>query len=156
MTSLQELTASRPTRELADGEILLVQARGVADFYILLSGKLTVVRDGVTITTVNQPGTLVGEMSVLRGTPYSATVRADGPAKVRVIKDANNLLDREPGLARRVAALVAGRLDATSALLVELSKQNKDKASEQGLLSRILASLYMPSTSERHSWPDIG
>lgn len=83
---------------------------------------------------------------MLRGTPYSATVRAEGPAKVRVIKDANALLDSEPGLARRVAALVAGRLDATSALLVELSKQNKDKASEQGLLRRILATLYGPAT----------
>jgi hypothetical protein len=39
--------------------------------------------------------------------------------------------DAVPGLARRVAAMVAGRLDATSALLVELSKQNKGK----GLLS---------------------
>lgn len=146
MASLQELTATRPTRDLSDQEVLLVQGEGGGDFYILLSGKLAVVRDGVSIATINQPGTLVGEMSVLRGTPYSATVRAEGPAKVRVIKDANKLLDSEPGLARRVAALVAGRLDATSALLVELSKQNKDKASEQGLLRRILATLYGPAT----------
>jgi len=146
MASLQELTATRPTRDLSDQEVLLVQGEGGGDFYILLSGKLAVVRDGVSIATINQPGTLVGEMSVLRGTPYSATVRAEGTAKVRVIKDANALLDSEPGLARRVAALVAGRLDATSALLVELSKQNKDKASEQGLLRRILATLYGPAT----------
>lgn len=122
-----------------------------APAYILLSGKLAVVRDGVSIATINQPGTLVGEMSVLRGTPYSATVRAEGPAKVRVIRDATALLDSEPGQARRVAALVAGRLDATSALLVDLAKQNKDKASEQNLLRRILATLYAPVTAERDS-----
>ena len=56
--------------------------------------------------------------------------------------------DEVPGLARRVAAMVAGRLDATSALLVELSKQNKGKAGEQGLLSRILATLYTPAPGE--------
>jgi len=145
MTSLQELTATRPTRSLADQEILLAQGEGGGDFYILLSGKLAVVRDGVSIATIDQPGTLVGEMSVLRGTPYSATVRAEGAAKVRVIRDANALLDSEPGLARRVAALVAGRLDATSALLVELANQNKNKASEQGMLKRILATLYAPA-----------
>jgi len=113
-----------------------------------MGGKLLVVRDGVTIATISQPGTLVGEMSVLLGTRNSATVRAETETRVRVIRDAIKLLDSEPDLARRVATLVAGRLDATSALLVELTKQNKGKASEQGLLSRILTTLYSPVAGE--------
>ena len=128
MTNLLAMTASRPTRTLADGEVLLVQGEGGGDLFILLSGKLVVVRDGVNIATISQPGTLVGELSVLLGIRNSATVSAEREAKVRVIRDANTLLDSEPGLARRVAALVAGRLDATSALLVELAKQNKGKS----------------------------
>ena len=147
MTSLLALTASRPTRTLADGEVLLVQGEGGGDLFILLSGKLVVVRDGVTIATIAQPGTLVGEMSVLLGIRNSATVRAERETKVRVIRDANKLLEAEPGLARRVAALVAGRLEATSALLVELAKHNKGK-SEQGLLTRILSTLYSPAPGE--------
>ena len=147
MTSLLALTATRPTRTLSDGEVLLVQGEGGGDLFILLSGKLVVVRDGVNIATLAQPGTLVGEMSVLLGIRNSATVRAERETKVRVIRDANTLLETEPGLARRVAALVAGRLDATSALLVELAKQNKGK-SEQGLLSRILSTLYSPVPGE--------
>lgn len=147
MTSLLALTASRPTRTLADGEVLLVQGEGGGDLFILLSGKLVVIRDGVSIATIAQPGTLVGEMSVLLGIRNSATVRAERETKVRVIRDANTLLESEPGLARRVAALVAGRLDATSALLVELAKHNKGK-SEQGLLTRILSTLYSPAPGE--------
>jgi len=147
MTSLLALTASRPSRTLADGEVLLVQGEGGGDLFILLSGKLVVVRDGVTIASIAQPGTLVGEMSVLLGIRNSATVRAERESKVRVIRDANKLLETEPGLAQRVAALVAGRLDATSALLVELAKQNKGK-SEQGLLSRILSTIYSPAPGE--------
>jgi len=147
MTSLLALTATRPTRTLADDEVLLVQGEGGGDLFILLSGKLIVVRDGVSIATISQPGTLVGEMSVLLGIRNSATVRAERETKVRVIRDANTLLESEPGLARRVAALVAGRLDATSALLVELAKHNKGK-SEQGILSRILSTLYSPVAGE--------
>ena len=147
MTSLLALTASRPTRTLADNEVLLVQGEGGGDLFILLTGKLVVIRDGVTIASIAQPGTLVGEMSVLLGIRNSATVRAERETKVRVIRDANTLLESEPGLARRVAALVAGRLDATSALLVELAKQNKGK-SEQGLLSRILSTIYSPAPGE--------
>jgi CRP-like cAMP-binding protein len=147
MTSLLALTATRPTRTLAEGEVLLVQGEGGGDLFILLSGKLVVVRDGVNIASIAQPGTLVGEMSVLLGIRNSATVRAERESKVRVIRDANKLLETEPGLARRVAALVAGRLDATSALLLELAKQNKGK-SEQGLLSRILSTIYSPAPGE--------
>jgi CRP/FNR family cyclic AMP-dependent transcriptional regulator len=147
MTSLLALTAARPTRTLAEGEVLLVQGEGGGDLFILLSGKLAAVRDGVTIASIAQPGTLVGELSVLLGIRNSATVRAERESKVRVIRDANKLLESEPGLARSVAALVAGRLDATSALLVELAKQNKGK-SEQGLLSRILSTLYSPAPGE--------
>jgi CRP-like cAMP-binding protein len=139
MTSLLALTASRPSRTLADGEALLIQGEVGGDLFILLSGKLIVVRDGVNIATLAQPGPLGGEMSVLLGIRCSATVRE--------IRDANALLDSEPGLARRVAALVAGRLDATSALLVELAKQNKGK-SEQGLLTRILSTLYSQAPGE--------
>ena len=148
MTSLLALTATRPTRTLAAGEILLVQGEGGGDLFLLMSGKLLVVRDGVSIATIYQPGTLVGEMSVLLREQNSATVRAETETRVRVISDAIKLLDSEPDLARRVATLVAGRLDATSALLVELSKQNKGKASEQGLLSRILTTLYSPVAGE--------
>ena len=147
MTNLLALTASRPTRTLADDEVLLVQGEGGGDLFILLSGKLVVVRDGVSIATISQPGTLVGEMSVLLGIRNSATVKAERESKVRVIRDANKLLESEAALARRVAAMVAGRLDATSALLVELAKQNKGK-SEQGLLSRIVSTLYSPAPGE--------
>ena len=47
MTNLLAMTATRPTRTLADGEVLLVQGEGGGDLFILLSGKLAVVRDGV-------------------------------------------------------------------------------------------------------------
>jgi hypothetical protein len=43
----------------------------------------------------------------------------------------------------RVGALVAGRLDATSALLVELSKQHD--GSERNVFARILNALHMPA-----------
>ena len=156
MTSLIALTATRPTRTLAAGEILLVQGEGGGDLFLLMSGKLLVVRDGVNIATISQPGTLVGEMSVLLREQNSATVRAETETRVRVISDAIKLLDSQPDLARHIAMLVAARLDATSALLVELTKQYKGKASEQGLLNRIMSSLYTPAPGEGGSPPAWG
>jgi CRP/FNR family transcriptional regulator, cyclic AMP receptor protein len=143
MSSLIELTANRPTRTLAADEVLLAQGDGGGDLFILLSGELSVLRDGVKLATLSQPGTLVGEMSVLLGTRSSATVQAERETKVRVVRDARQILESEPGLAMRIAALVAGRLDATSALLVELSKQHKE--GERNVFTRILNALHAPA-----------
>ncbi|MEQ1899502.1 MAG: cyclic nucleotide-binding domain-containing protein [Devosia sp.] len=141
MTSLLDLTAAQPTRSLAPEEILIVQGEGGGDLFVLLSGELSVTRDGVEIATLSQPGTLVGEMSVLLGTRNTATVRARRESKLKAIRDAAKVLESEPKLAMRVGAVVAGRLDATSALLVELSRQGADKAVGPGLFSRIVTAL---------------
>ena len=141
MASLLSLISSSPTRTLSQGEVLIVQGEAGGDLFVLEGGELIVERDGVEIARINQPGSTVGEMSVLVGTRNSATVRADREARVRVVRDAFKYIEQDPALALRLAAVVAGRLEATSALLVELSKQSKDKPSEQRLLDRIFSAL---------------
>ncbi len=139
MASLLSLIGSMPTRTLVPAEILIAQGDLGGDLYVLENGRLAVERDGVNIATIDQPGTAVGEMSVLLGTQHSATVRAETEARLRVIRDAARYLEQEPALAFQLATLVAGRLDATSALLVDLSRQAGDKPSERSLLDRLLA-----------------
>ncbi|MEQ1771763.1 MAG: cyclic nucleotide-binding domain-containing protein, partial [Devosia sp.] len=144
MPSLLSLAASHPERKLEPGEALVTQNDEGGDLFILESGKLVVERDGVAVATLAQANILVGEMSVLLGIPNSATVRADGYARVRVIEDARAILLKDPEMTFQLAAMVASRLNATTALLVDLSNENTDKA-EKGLLGRILAAIHLPS-----------
>jgi CRP-like cAMP-binding protein len=143
MSNTADASVTEPIRDLASGDTLVAEGASGGDLHVLLSGALSVERGGVTLATLTLPGTLVGEMSVLLGTPASATVRAAGPARVRTIANAAAVLEADPRLAMRVAATVARRLDATSALLVELSHQHADKPSEQTLLSRIMGALHV-------------
>ncbi len=62
MASLLSLIGSMPSRTLAPGEILIAQGDSGGDLYILESGRLAVERDDLTIATIDQPGTAVGEM----------------------------------------------------------------------------------------------
>lgn len=142
MERLTEPRVSHPLRQLATGEVLLTQGAPGGDLFVLDSGQLLVERDGIALATISAPGALVGEMSVVLGTPNSATVRADQPTTVRVIKDARTYLEQDQALTFRIAFLMASRLDATSAYLVELSKQHAGK-SEQGLLGKILTALHL-------------
>lgn len=152
MASLLTLTQSQPRRTLASGEALTTagEASG-GELYILEHGKLTVERGGVVIASIDQPGALVGEMAVLLGIDHSATVRAEGPAVVRVIEDAITFLERTPVVALTVATLACERLNATSALLAELKSESKGKAGEQSLLNRIFGTLTAPPPA-RGEW----
>ena len=149
MPSLMNLAALQPARILAPGEVLIVEGEAGGNLYVLESGRLTVERGGVTLATISQPSALVGEMSVLLGTPNSATVRAENGATVRTIINARQHLVQDPELAVQVAELLATRLETTSALLVELTKQHPGR-SEQGILSRIFSALTAPVDESRY------
>lgn len=144
MPSLLSLLSTQPVRSLAAGELLIAEGSPSGDLFVLESGTLTVERGGVSLATVSQPGAVVGEMSLLLGTPHSATVRAAAMSQVRVLSDAAGALDTNPVLTKQLAVLLASRLDATSALLVELSQEHKGKP-EESLFDRILDVLHLPA-----------
>jgi len=139
MATLLTLTYQQPTLSLAPGDVLIKEGDPGGDLYVLESGRLRVERDGVTLATISAAGALIGEMSVLLGTENTATVRAEKPTTVRVVKDALAYLERQPLVALRVAMLLSQRLDATSALLVEAQK---GKPHEQpGIFGRLMSTL---------------
>ena len=79
------------------------------------------------------------------GIEASATVRAERTTTIRVIDNAIDFLERTPLVALHVATLACARLDATSAILVELRKESDGKAGEQSLLNRVFSALLTPS-----------
>jgi CRP/FNR family cyclic AMP-dependent transcriptional regulator len=148
MATLLALTHGQPLRTLVKDENLTRAGEQSGELYILQRGRLAVIRDGVKIATITEPGSLIGEMSVLLGIDHSATVKAEIDTEIRVIEDAVAFLERSPLVALHVATLACARLNATSALLVELKKQMADKASEQGLLSRIFAAMVITDSKK--------
>jgi CRP-like cAMP-binding protein len=149
MANLLALTTGLATRTLDRGELLLEAGEEASgDMYILETGRLTVERDGVTLATIGEPGALIGEMSVLLGTAHSATVRAEAKSSLRIVDNAVAFMERSPLVALHVATLACARLDATSALLVEM--RNQASKSEQGMLSRLFGALNSAPRAAAH------
>jgi len=140
MASMFLLTYSAPIRELEIGEVLISQGELGGDLFVLESGQLAVERDGVKIATIDQHDSLIGEMGLLLRKPHSATVRAQTNSRVRVVTDAMRVLERHPDITLRLATLLSHRLDETSGLVSELSRQVSG-AAEQTLIGKILSSL---------------
>ena len=140
MASMFLLTYSAPILDLEIGEVLITQGSMGTDLYVLETGQLAVERDGVKIATIDQSDSLIGEMGLLLHKPHSATVRAETNSKVRVVADAMRVLERHPDITLRLASLMCQRLDETSGLVSELSRQVSGTA-QKTLVGRILSSL---------------
>lgn len=140
MANLLTLTNAQPTRTLAPGDRLIEAGEAGGELFVLVSGQLAVERDGIEIARISDPGALIGEMSVLLGLDHSATVKALSPVEVRIIEAGLRWLETTPIAALHVATLACQRLDATSALLVELRKSGEGNR-ETGFLERLFGAV---------------
>jgi len=91
--------------------------------YVLMDGQLEVVKDGTVVANVEEPGAIVGEMSVLLGQPHTATVRAASTARVYEFEDAARFLASQPAVAMLVAKTLAQRLYASTSYLADIKRQ---------------------------------
>ncbi len=86
-------------------------------FFVIVDGRVRVVRDGQTIATLG-PGDFFGELSVLDGRPRVAQVVADGPTTCLALAswDFEAVLLEEPRVSLAILRGLAGRLrDLTEA-----------------------------------------
>ena len=72
---LEHCVGGQETSLPADA-LLIREGETTGRLYVLLSGRLDVLKGETVVATVTQPGAILGEMSVLLGQPHTATVRA--------------------------------------------------------------------------------
>ena len=140
MANLLTLTNAYPVLSLRPGDRLIEEGEAKGEMFVLVHGQLKVERDGVEIARLIEPGTLVGEMSVLLGNDHSANVTAVTEAEVRHIEDGWRWLEASPIAALHIATLACQRLDRTSAMLVELRKEARE-GREHGFLERLFGAV---------------
>lgn len=106
-------------REYRAGDVIMREGDKGDELFIVLAGKVSVVRGEATLAHLG-PGEHVGEMALIRAVPRSASVLAEVPSELVVIKrsDFFEILRREHELAIKFLwqflGVLADRLDATS------------------------------------------
>jgi CRP-like cAMP-binding protein len=140
MKDMLTLSAHLPEVEFAPGETIVQEGGSAGGLWILVSGALQVRKGGVLINTVTQPGALVGEVSVLLNTVYSATVEATERSVMRYAADGHALLSSDPAIARLVAVGLAERLNFVTTYLADL-KQQYGNAPGLSMVSDVLSQL---------------
>lgn len=141
---MQEILAhcvDLPKENFEVGTVLIEQGDSLGRLMILESGSLEVLRDGVPIASIAEPGAIIGEMSALLSSPYTATVRAVEPTTVRVTSNAGQFLESHSMIALAVARTLAQRLNAATTYLVDLKQQYQGYGDHLGMVSEVLDAL---------------
>jgi CRP-like cAMP-binding protein len=99
--SLSLFASALEVRAFAEGDVILEEGSAGSDLYILLEGRVAVVKKEVgklKEVGADHPGQLAGLMTLLLGTKRTATVRAIDDVKVAVLtRYAFDLLYRHDG-----------------------------------------------------------
>lgn len=108
---LEKIAKASDEVTLAAGSVVVDQGQTGREAFVLISGTATVRRNGKKVTTL-EPGSVIGELSLLDHGPRTATVVCDGECELLVIsqRDFMGVLDEVPALSHKLLATLAGRI----------------------------------------------
>ena len=118
----QRKLAGFPIATYQAGEIVLAAASTTGRLLILKKGVVAVLKEGVEISTVREPGAVFGEISALLDQPHTADVRALATSQFYVA-DAATLLrvfDHFVAVASSVGGMAMPRVLAVLRLMTSL------------------------------------
>jgi len=160
MNDVLAMCSRFPQRTLIKGDILIQDSVHTDQLYVLERGAFEVVRDGIRVVMISEPGAFLGEISAVLQSPATASVIAAQDSMVRVIDGASAVIENEPRVTHAIAQLLARRLSAVTAYLVDIKRQYEDSNTHLAVMDQVLANLMalhpgaLEPGSERSDVPD--
>ncbi|MBR0812301.1 cyclic nucleotide-binding domain-containing protein [Bradyrhizobium diazoefficiens] len=161
MRAVLDYCSGGTERKVEAGTLIVTEGGTSGHLYVLMQGKLEVLKGEMVVAIVTEPGAVLGEMSVLLGQPHTATVRAWSDAVVYEFEDAASFLEKEPGVALLIAKMLAQRLNVANTYLADLKRQYAGHGTHLAMVGEVLQSminlppLEVSPGSDRQSDPRI-
>jgi CRP/FNR family transcriptional regulator, cyclic AMP receptor protein len=111
---LEEVQRLTDEVDVPAGRELTTQGRAGEEFFLIVSGRVGVVRNGVRVRTMGD-GEFLGEIALVDGRVRSATVTTETPTRVIVLghREFSTLLERFPAIQAAVLRALAERVRRT-------------------------------------------
>ena len=159
MRDILEYCIGGTRRSVAAGTEVLHEGGRTGHLFVLIEGRLEVVKGDTVVATIVEPGAVLGEMSVLLDTPHTATVRAAQDSAIYEIDDAASFLRQQPAVSLMIARMLAQRLNVANTYLADLKRQYAGHGNHLAMVGDLLQNMInLPPTqvspgSDRKSDP---
>jgi len=128
-------------QSVSAGALIIHEGQTTGHLYVLIEGRLEVVKGDTVVAVITEPGAVLGEMSVLLDQPHTATVRAASDSTVYEIGDAASFLREQPAVALLIARLLAQRLNVATTYLADIMQQYAGHGDHLAMVGEILQSM---------------
>lgn len=122
--AFEQRLAALPLTIYEAGETVLAEGSRTDRLLILRNGNVAIVKKGIEIARVSEPGAVFGEISALLDCPHAADVRALASSQFHVVDPAAL---QDPAALFYVATILARRIDGANRALVTLKRQIREK-----------------------------
>jgi CRP-like cAMP-binding protein len=139
--AIAQACSGLPETGYGPGHEVIVQGAPGGTLFILIDGLVKVVRDQVEVASIDEPGAVFGEMSLLLGLPHTAGVVAARESRLFVIDDGAAFMAANPEIMLHVSRMLALRVQLLSGYLADLKTQFADHDSHLGMVHDILCGL---------------
>jgi CRP-like cAMP-binding protein len=146
-------------RDVSAGALIIHEGDTTGHLYVLIEGRLEVLKGDTVVASIAEPGAVLGEMSVLLDQPHTATVRAASDSTIYEFSDAAAVLRETPEVALLIARMLAQRLNVANTYLADIKRQYAGHGNHLAMVGDILQSMInLPPTqvspgSDRQSDP---
>lgn len=141
MSDVLAMCSDLPELRLATSDRLIEEGVRTDRLYVLKSGAFEVVRNGVRVVAITEPGAFLGEISAMLGVAPTANVVATRDSTVHVVENASSAVRQRPELTYAIAQLLARRLSALTLYMVDIKRQYADSNTHLTLMDQVLGSL---------------
>jgi CRP/FNR family transcriptional regulator, cyclic AMP receptor protein len=128
-------------RDVSAGTFVIREGSTTGHLYVLIEGRLEVLKGDTVVASITEPGAVLGEMSVLLDQPHTATVRAASDSTIYEFSDAASFLREQPAVALVLAQLLAQRLNVANTYLADIKRQYAGHGNHLAMVGDILQSM---------------
>lgn len=140
MDALRARLANLPTETFEAGATVLSAGSTTGRVLILREGAVEVLRDGIRIVEVSDPGAVFGELALLLKRPHTADVRAVRRSVFRIAEGETFFRD-DPLAALYVATVLAHRLDRANDRLLEVQRTLEQEQHPPGAIAKMIGTI---------------
>jgi len=128
-------------QNVSAGTLVVHEGGRTGRLYVLIEGRLEVIKGDTVVAAIAEPGAVLGEMSVLLDQPHTATVRVAADSVIYEIDDAASFLRQQPGVALLIARMLAQRLNAANTYLADIKRQYAGHGNHLAMVGDLLQSM---------------